>query len=199
MEKILYEVNDLFVCFDLEMNQPSDKIIQIGAVIGNIRTGQIIETFDRLVSIDEPLCVDPKICDIVKLTGITDQDLKNHGVPLIKAYKELIYILDKYKVQKMPMVWGIGDVNTLRTQVLQQEKMKFYFNRRFIDIKSLYQMYMHINNESMPAGLKKACNKLGIKFTGDAHNASVDALNTFKVAHFLLQKLIIKEGVKYDK
>ena len=29
-------VNDIFIAFDLEMNQPSDKIIEIGAVAGNI-------------------------------------------------------------------------------------------------------------------------------------------------------------------
>jgi len=39
-------MKELLVSMDLELNQPSRRIIQIGAVIGNIRTGEIVSRFD---------------------------------------------------------------------------------------------------------------------------------------------------------
>jgi len=55
-----------FICFDLELNQPSEKIIQLGAIAGNIQTGEILESLSAYINPGEPL--DPKI---ITLTGIT--------------------------------------------------------------------------------------------------------------------------------
>ena len=43
-------MKELLVSLDLELNQPSRRIIQIGAVVGNIRTGEIVSRFDSKVS-----------------------------------------------------------------------------------------------------------------------------------------------------
>jgi hypothetical protein len=39
-------MKELIVALDLELNQPSGRIVQIGAVLGNVRTGEIVSHFD---------------------------------------------------------------------------------------------------------------------------------------------------------
>ena len=58
-------MKELLVSLDLELNQPSRRIIQIGAVIGNIRTGEIVSRFDSKVSPDEELS--PAIAKLTKI------------------------------------------------------------------------------------------------------------------------------------
>ena len=88
----------LFTAMDLELNQPSNKIIQIGAVKFNILTGEVYDRLRTYVHIDEPLCTDESICHIPKLTGITDKILEEKGVTLHEAYKELRKFHIKEKV-----------------------------------------------------------------------------------------------------
>ncbi len=47
-------MSNLYLSLDLEMEQPSQEIIQIGAVIGDIVTGEIKETFKAYVKIATP-------------------------------------------------------------------------------------------------------------------------------------------------
>jgi DNA polymerase III epsilon subunit-like protein len=58
-------MKELLVSLDLELNQPSRRIIQIGAVVGNIRTGEIVSRFDSKVSPDEELS--PAIAKLTKI------------------------------------------------------------------------------------------------------------------------------------
>jgi DNA polymerase III alpha subunit (gram-positive type) len=63
-------MKELLVSMDLELNQPSRRIIQIGAVIGNIRTGEIVSRFDSKVSPNEELSP-----AIVRLTKIEQEEV----------------------------------------------------------------------------------------------------------------------------
>jgi hypothetical protein len=47
-------MKELIVALDLELNQPSERIVQIGAVLGNVRTGEILSQFDAKVNPGEP-------------------------------------------------------------------------------------------------------------------------------------------------
>jgi len=67
---------EIFTSLDLEMAQPSKKIIQIGAVVGNIVTGEILEKLSIIVNPKEQLTE-----FIINLTGITQEDV-NNGVTL---------------------------------------------------------------------------------------------------------------------
>ena len=58
-------MKELLVSLGLELNQPSRRIIQIGAVVGNIRTGEIVSRFDSKVSPDEELS--PAIAKLTKI------------------------------------------------------------------------------------------------------------------------------------
>ena len=48
-------MKELIVALDLELNQPSRRIVQIGAVLGNVRTGSVVSQFDVKVDPGEPL------------------------------------------------------------------------------------------------------------------------------------------------
>ena len=39
-------MKELIVALDLELNQPSRRVVQIGAVLGSVRTGEVVSQFD---------------------------------------------------------------------------------------------------------------------------------------------------------
>jgi hypothetical protein len=43
-------MKELIVALDLELNQPSRRVVQIGAVLGNVRTGEVVSQFDVKVN-----------------------------------------------------------------------------------------------------------------------------------------------------
>jgi inhibitor of KinA sporulation pathway (predicted exonuclease) len=173
---------DLFMSLDLEMDQPSGKIIQVGAVVGNLATGEIMRRLDLLVKIDEPL--NPFI---VKLTGITDQMLQERGVTLPEAYAQLAQAVRELDTDRNPITWGGGDSEELREQLgIAQED--YVFGRRWRDTKTLYQAWAYANGLRAASGLSKSMHRLGLQFVGKKHYAPNDAENTFKAYRELVGK-----------
>jgi len=186
---------------DLELNQPSNKVISIGAVIGDIVTGEIIAEFHEYVKIDEPLCTDAKICDIPKLTGITEEILENEGITLIEAYEKLVEF-HKQSHYVNALTWGYNDCAQLRTD-LERVGMQlhggfhnpsklpvFCFGRRHFDCKQRFQEQCMLEGKTIQGGLKKALKRCGLTFNGQSHNALYDALNTFVLYNYLLNEHI---------
>ena len=203
-EKMKYRKHDkprVFVSLDLEMNQPSCRIIQIGAVVGNVVTGEIFdEKFSMLVECGEPLCTETdraeNKCDIPKLTGITDEKIRERGVSLFEAYEKLKEYCSKYEAARTLITWGAGDVVALKCQLERDypdtcdwSKHRFPFGFRVLDIKTLHQAWAVVNDVSIKAGLAKAMSKHSLLFRGRAHDAMWDAHNTFVIAHHLFIKL----------
>jgi len=175
------------VCIlDLEMNQPSNKIIQIGWVIANIRTSKLISKHSILVNPAE--MIDSYI---TRLTGISDTDLI--GAPDIKtAYCQLEKILLSTKdVSKIPVQWGTGDIKLLFNQSGLPDKKDYYFHLdRTIDAKSVYRAYaMYTCGGASKLGLSKAIENLGLTFEGTPHNALDDAFNTWRVLDFIGRRM----------
>ena len=186
------------MALDLEMNQPTDTIIQIGAVVGNINSGKILEEFSVIVHTDEWLCTDPTICDIPKLTGITDEMILTQGIPLPDAYNKLRDLRDKYDCYRNPIVWGGGDVRILKKQVEgygrqfstgfgDNEHELFCFGHRWLDAKTLFQSLQIAKGQSTQSGLAKAMIRMKIRFEGRKHSAKDDALNTFRIYRELIK------------
>ncbi len=174
--------SNIFLSLDLEMNQNSGKIIQIGACVGNVYTGELLGEFSQLVKIDEPL--NPFI---VKLCGITDADLHSDGVTLLEAYERLLKFRNHFEtIQRNPLTWGGGDSNELHTQLGHVESWPF--GRRWLDLKTVFQFYQLSKQQKVQSGLAKSMNKLGRPFKGTKHNAKDDAINTFYIAHDLIGK-----------
>jgi inhibitor of KinA sporulation pathway (predicted exonuclease) len=174
-------MKELLVSLDLELNQPSRRIIQIGAVIGNIRTGEIVSRFDSKVSPDEVLSP-----AIAKLTKIKQEEV-DVAPKLKEAYESLKRWLEPFAGERVlnPITWGGGDTETLREQ-LQLDLERWLFGRRWLDAKTLFVAWRMAQGRELQGGLGRSMTKLGLSFEGRQHNAIDDAENTFRIYRALL-------------
>lgn len=175
---------------DCEYAQPSGKTIQIGAAAFKARTGELLGTFEMFVDPGEEITE-----YITNLTGITNENVK--GAPkILEAYLALKDFHRKHKCFKNAIVWGSGTRNDASvihqeaypTKELQDENHNF-LGFRVLDTKTLFQSMQVHNNKTVRGGLKATCDRLGIGFEGQAHTALADAINTFRVWHFLVTKM----------
>lgn len=176
--------NGIFTAIDLELNQPSGLIISIGYAIGNIYTGDIIESDDLFVSIPEP--VSPRI---VELTGITDEILNEKGQPLFVQYTKLAVTHTLHNSFINPITWGGGDSSEIMEQLKKQpDHFEWVFGRRWIDAKTVYVSKQLAGQKDFKGGLAKSMQKVGLKFEGTKHRSKDDAINTFRMYHHLLKQ-----------
>lgn len=166
---------DNFVVLDLEMNQPSNKIISVGAYIVDVKTKMIHSRFERYIKIDEQL--NPYI---TQLTGIT-QEMVDNGVNIKDAAWELKELMTKYDCFINPVTWGGGD-----SELLTKQSETFLFGRRWIDVKTLHVSLMISKGQHVQGGLSKVLTRYGMKFKGKKHNAADDAYNTARLFLHLL-------------
>ena len=170
---------------DLEMNKEGDQttdICQIGAVVGDLHTGEIFEELSIYIKTSKPL--DPYI---IKLTRIKQSDIDTKGVSLQEGYELLKSLASRHSVYYNFLTWGGGDTEYLR-QALGLDYSQWAFGRRWLDVKTVFQLYRISRNEKPQCGLAKAMTKVGLHFIGTTHNAKDDAKNTFILCHHLFQK-----------
>lgn len=181
-------IPSIFTSIDLELNKEGDNttdIIQIGATIGDVFTGEILEKLSLYVKASKP--IDPFI---INLTGITDKILEEKGTTLLEAYNILKEAHNKHSAHRMVIQWGGGDERILKEQLLQQgmKEEDWCFGRTFWNVKTLCQGIQLSKGLNIQGGLKKNCNRHGVLFEGPAHDALQDSLNTFKLFVKLLPK-----------
>ena len=172
------------VAFDLEMNQPSGRIIQIGAVAGSIDSGEVVAVFSELVNPGEPLAP-----AIAALTGIAAAALPV-APALPEAFARLSAWLGPLRQHRKlhPLTWGVWDFPVLREQ-LGAHAAGWPFGHRWIDVKAVYQAWRHAHGFTGMAGLGAAVEHLGLAFAGRAHDAAADAENTFRAYVALLARM----------
>lgn len=181
---------------DCEFNQPSRKLIQVGAAIYNSRNAALVDTLELYVNPNEP--INPAITD---LTGIRDGDVSS-GVTPTEVYEELKRFSQKHKAFRNPLVWGSGmrnDSQAIYEQYLTDGNLSTkdtenFMGFRVLDVKTIYQSVMLFENSQFAGGLKDCMKKLGLTFEGDAHRALTDAQNTFKVWYHLMRTF--HDGIK---
>lgn len=184
---------EVFTSIDLEMNQPSKKIIQIGACVGNITTGKILDKLSIFVNPNESL--NP---EIIKLTGITQDDVDG-GTTLLNAYEALKRFHKEHNSFINPITWGGGDSNELRDQLLSENpdvNLEWCFGRRWIDTKTLFVSHRFANRQPIQGGLAKSMLKVGLRFQGRKHNATDDSVNTFHMYSKMLELIKRPEGTE---
>lgn len=188
---------EIFTALDLEMNQPSRKIIQIGAVVDNINTGEILERFSVFVNPKEKIAE-----SITKLTKITQEDVDG-GLTLQEAYSQLRDLHEKHSSFINPITWGGNDGQELLNQVYPRKNwlqnlfdgkpiIGWCFGRRCLDAKTLFVSWRVANGRPIQGGLAKSLLKVGLRFNGQKHNAKDDAENTFHMYCKLLNLLKAK-------
>lgn len=171
------------VAVDLELNQPSTKIIQIGAICFQPENGEVIETFNRLVNPGEPIAT-----EIVTLTGIRDEDVRQMP-PITQAATDLSAFKKRLQASPIGIVWGAGKSNDVR-KIFDESKIESPFKDRIIDVKGVFQMLANASGSKMrqKIGLHRACEILGLGWDsqfGAQHNALADAFNTMRIYMFL--------------
>ena len=170
---------------DLELNQPSGKVIQVGACVFRKKDGAVLDKFMVYVNPQEKL--DERI---IELTGITQNQVDTEGYSCKEAYFKLKEFAYKHKTFKNPLVWGSGSWNDSAHLHKEADPGESNFmGHRVLDVKTLYQMYRIENWEKVKGGLATAIEELGLSFEGRNHDALYDAINTVKVYKFLSSKL----------
>ena len=167
---------------DLEYNQPSKTIIQVGIAIGNLKSGEILAKQCYNIKVEEQISE-----FIIELTGITQEDVDN-GITLDEAYKYLIKAHTDFNCFRNALTWGGGDSDDLR-KALGLDDDRYLFGRRWIDAKTLFVSKCMAMDAKTQSGLAKSMVRLGLKFEGTKHNAMDDATNTFYIYRKLLEEL----------
>ena len=94
-------MEQLVLSLDLEMNQPSNSIIQIGACIGSLATGTIVDQISIPINAQESLSP-----YITQLTGLTQEQVDN-GLTLQQGYTKLMDMVNRHPgTWRNPLVWG---------------------------------------------------------------------------------------------
>ncbi len=154
---------------DLELNQPSGKVIQIGAVRINIRTGEILSKFNTYVNPEETL--DPYIVDLCHIT----QEQVDSAPTIVPALKAWWGWVDGKHVG----AWG-RDV-----KLLADLSNELGVDTPHFSTYDLLPMGTILRNGVVnggSGGLRKTMTTFGLDFEGQPHNALDDALNTAKLA-----------------
>jgi len=178
---------------DLELNQPSENIIQVGIVIGDVYTGHVHEKKDWIIYVPE--VTDPINPFITQLTTIT-QEMVNGGVLLTEAYKEMTELYHKHNCTLNFVTWGGGDHKALRKQLYDLweqigngEYLAWEYGHREFDVKTVFLACAMAQKLKVRSGLAKSMTRVGMAFKGTKHWAPDDAENTFLLLVHLLKRL----------
>lgn len=173
-----------YLALDLELNQPSGKIIQVGVAIGSAgdRREQYI-TKKWYINPNEPL--DPFIID---LTGITQNDISSYCVSHQTVARELGELIREHQTFINPVTWGGGDSRELLEEFCKNHADFPHFGRRWVDVKTWYTLHMLCKGKEPKGGLASAMGQYKLHFKGRAHQADIDAENTLALFFKILNR-----------
>jgi inhibitor of KinA sporulation pathway (predicted exonuclease) len=180
----------LFLSLDLEFNQPSRKIIQVGVCVGDFERGLIVS--EERIYVNPNEIVSPYI---TTLTGIKQEQV-NKGLTLAEAFEKVVRLHSKYNCFVNPLTWGGDDTQELKTQLEQAglPQPNWPFGFRSIDVKTLYFGYALARKITLQSGLENSMRRVGLTFYGRKHDALDDAKNTFILARHLVKNSTLAVG-----
>ena len=180
-----------YFSLDLELNNKQDgttpKIIQVGIAIASPLRPDDMRTFCWYLDPQEPITP-----FIQRLTGITDEIIKEKSVSHDVVAKELGELLTVNECFVNPVVWGGGgdgnDASELKDEFRERNIDFPFFGRRVIDVKGIYVFLEQVSGRSPSGGLRKSLSRYGLQFQGTPHRADVDAYNTLRFYFDLIQR-----------
>lgn len=173
-----------YLALDLEMNQPSRRIIQVGVAVGapGAAVDEIV-TKEWLVDPDELIAP-----NIVALTGISDRDIRERAVPWERVAKELGALIQERQCFVNPVTWGGGDSELLLAAFRERGIHFPFFGRRWLDVKTWHVCQSLAAGKRHAGGLASVMGGYKLPFIGKAHRADVDALNTLRLFFLLADR-----------
>ena len=180
-----------FLALDLELNQPSGKIIQVGVAIGDKNT-RFEDYVVRKWFIDPQEPISEFIND---LTSITDADIRAESYSHDFVARELSALIKEHKCFVSPVQWGGGDSVELLAEFCKNHVDFPHFGRRWIDVKTWYTYLMLTRCKQPSGGLSSAMGYFKLHFKGPAHRADVDAANTLALFFKLLERQAQLESI----
>lgn len=172
--KSLISFPDDYVLLDIEttgLSPLKDDIIEIGAI--KVRNNEIVGEYNSLIKID--YMVPPFI---TKLTGITDEMLKN-GKDISDCLKELIDFIGNDIVIAHNANF---DINFIYDKCLKY--LNYHFNNDFIDtVRVARRVVFDIENYK----LETLANYFNVNYAG-AHRGFKDVMITYEVYNNLKNK-----------
>lgn len=180
-----------FLALDLELNQPSGKIIQVGVAIGDKNT-RFEDYVVRKWYIDPQEPISEFITD---LTGITDANIRAEAYSHEHVARELGELIKEHKTFTNSVVWGGGDQVELLAEFAKNNVDFPHFGRRWIDVKTWYTYLMLTRGKKPSGGLASAMGYFKLHFKGQAHRADVDAANTLALFFKLLDRQARLESI----
>lgn len=184
------------VALDLEFNRPSQAIIQIGAVVANLHSGDIDSGFSCLVNPGEPL--NPAVS---ALTGIT-QEVADAAPSADDAYLQMATWLKPYEADRSltPLVWGNNANGLLCAAIgLKPSDEEWCFGAKANNVKQFYALYrthpllygllLKFHLETLMVGsLESSVAQFGLSFDGQAQHPMYRAANIFRLYRGLLKR-----------
>ena len=161
------------IILDLEMNQPSGRIIQIGAVLCDYKAKRIVDEFNQYCLLPKEETLDPFIA---KLCGIEEVLLKETGVELADAAAAFWQWLENCKCGFHLGAWG-SDVYELKKQS-QQLGVSVPTRLKSLNIKEMGVLWRMAKGGKSKGGLLNTMTLFGLPFDGRQHCALADSKNT---------------------
>jgi inhibitor of KinA sporulation pathway (predicted exonuclease) len=165
-----------YCVLDLEMNQPSGTIIEVGAVCYHSRSGKITGRFSQHAKLPEGELLNP---DITTLTGITEQDL-TEARSLHDVLVNLAFWAGANGCSRCMATWGTDYWILKQAYPYRGEwddSVPFPW-KNFLNVKEMATYLRAALPGKQRGGLKSAIEAFGLTFQGEPHRALIDAENT---------------------
>lgn len=190
----MIESSQKYLALDLELNQPSGKIIQVGIAIAKA-DDKFENYFTKKWYINPNEPIGQFIND---LTGITDSDISSYCVGHETIAREIGELIKEHRCFVNPVTWGGGDSVELLAEFSKNCVDFPHFGRRWIDCKTFYTFMMFARGKNPSGGLASAMGVFKLQFKGAAHRADIDAANTLALFFKFLERQRGLENLLHD-
>lgn len=156
-----------------DFDRKQSEIIEIGAVIANKQTGEIIDEFQSFI---RPV-INPVLTEFcLDLTTISQEDVDNAD-EFIEVYNKFMAWLGQHDVSEWGS-WGNYDKNIWQRHLVWHNK---YLTGAFKKHHNLKDKFRESYGLKLSVGLGKALFHANLRFDGTPHRGIDDALNIVRL------------------